>query len=99
MEIGSLVGSVAQSRKAVEVELSLERGVLGLIEVMVHDLVNKLFWLVNHEGSAVGLPGYNIMLAVFVPIVEHVVELPRKRCSHASLGDGFFVLVLVALAS
>lgn len=99
VEIGSLVGPVAQSRKAIEVELSLERGVLGLIEVVVHDLVNELLGLVNHEGSAVGLPGHNTMLAVLVPIIEHIMKFPRERCSHASLGNGFLVLVLVALGS
>jgi hypothetical protein len=101
VEIGSLVGPVAQSRKAIEVELSLERGVLGLIKVVVHDLINELLGLVNHEGSAVGLPGHNTMLAFLVPIIEHIMELPRKRCSHTSLGNGFIVVpvLVVALAS
>ena len=54
---GSLVGpQVCYPRKPVQVQLSLKRGVLGLVEKVRHDFFHESPWLVDLEGFSVGLP-------------------------------------------
>lgn len=58
--------------------MSLETGILALIEELRHDLKHKLLGLVNDEGSSMRLPAYDGLVSVVFHVIEHDVELPRK---------------------
>jgi len=92
MEVGSLVRTGSNTVKAPHIELSLEALVLGLVEVLRHDVFVKLFCLVDLESIFGRNPGDNIVKALDIRIIEDAVEFPWKR-------DGGSWLLLTGLAA
>ena len=65
----------------------------GLIEVVRHDVLNKIFRLVYHESPPMGLPSHNRMVTISGHIIKHIMEFPRKRCCNPAFGDRFIMIV------
>ena len=59
-------------------QLSLERLVSGLLEVVRHDLLGKFMRLVNAKGFAMWLPRHDVFVSVFGSIAQQLVKLERK---------------------
>lgn len=45
-----------------------------------------------------GLPRNDGLQSILLDTIQHVVDLPRKWDSHASLGNGFSIVVTIAIA-
>jgi len=62
---------VLDAVESVNVELSLEGSVFGLVEVLGHDDLGEHLGLVDLEGLARGQPGNDVLLSEFVDISEY----------------------------
>ena len=79
MEIATLFGSLTDSVKAIEIELSLEGLVVVLVEVLASQSGFKLGRVVNFEGCPTFRPRHNILKALFFGIFQHGIELQREK--------------------
>ena len=73
--VTAVVAASGQPLEAVQVELPLEAGDLGLLEVVRHDRGDELLGLVDGKGPAVGEPRDDVGVAVPLDLVEDVMEL------------------------
>jgi hypothetical protein len=91
--------TAGKTGESVEVELALERGQLGLTEVLGHDMVHELLWLVNNEAASVRLPGDNRGQTVGLDLIQHSVELQGEgnRDSSTTAVGLFLNVVLVGI--
>ena len=71
MIVRSLVSSFCNSLKAIEIELSLKTGKLGLMKVARHDVLQKDFVIVYAKSSTMWLPWHYIIKAVFFNMIEY----------------------------
>lgn len=72
-----------------EVELPLEAGKLGLIEVGA-DQGDKLLDVVDGKAAAMNLPRDNVLEALLFDTFKHIMQLPGKGSGHSSTGNGLF---------
>jgi len=84
--IATLIKSRSQAVEPVEVQLTLEAGHLGLLEILGHDVIDEFLGLVNHEAASVRLPRDDVSKAVGFNAVEHLVELDGEGRDDTSLG-------------
>ena len=73
MVVSSTVRALGEALEAVEVELALEAGELGLLEVLGHDVIDKLLGLVHDKGTTVWLPGNDTGQTIRLNLVEESV--------------------------
>ena len=73
--VPAVVPAAGQPLEAVQVELPLEAGDLGLLEVVRHDRGDEVLGLVDGKGPAVGEPRDDVGVAVPLDLVEDVMEL------------------------
>ena len=64
--------------KIIQIQLPPKRRNLGLIEETFHDHRFKILGFPHGKGSAVGLPGYDILHAEFVNEIEEGLEFERE---------------------
>jgi hypothetical protein len=69
---------LGETLKAVEVKLALKAGKLGLIEVVGHDMINKLLGIVYGKAASMWLPGDDMSEAIGFNLVEEGVKLEGK---------------------
>lgn len=98
MIISAFVFAVAEPRESIKIQLALERGILGLIEVVRHDFIDKLLGFVDHESSSMRLPANHRVVTLSIHFIEHIMELPRKWCRYSTFGDRFSMLILTLYA-
>lgn len=91
MVVSTAVAASCQALEAVKIELTLEGGDLGELEV-VRKQLDKFLGLVDHNASSVRLPRYNVFMTFRLCILKHFVELEGERCGDSSTGG---VLLLV----
>jgi hypothetical protein len=81
---------IGETLKAVEVELTLKAGELALVEVVGHDVIDKLLGVVYNKSTAVWLPRNDMSEAVGFNLVEESMKLDGKGelDASATLTDG-----------
>ena len=77
MAASALLASSQLSRHAVVLQLSQERLVSGLVEVIFKHK-RHLLRIVNDKAFAIGMPGYNILKSELFGIIEHIMKLQRE---------------------
>lgn len=91
MVVSTAVTASCQTGETIEIQLTLEGGDLGELEV-VGKQCNEFLRLVHHKASSVRLPRYDVFMTVNLCILKHFVKLERERCGDSSTGG---VLLLV----
>jgi hypothetical protein len=80
---------VCQPYKAVEAQLSLKAGKLGMFEVSRNNVIRKLFWFMDQEGPAMGLPRNDVGESQNVGLRQKLVKNGRKWIVHSARRLGF----------
>lgn len=91
MVVSSLILSLGEALKAIQVELALKGGNLGNFEILFQD-GHKLLGIVDHKASSVGLPRDDMFESFVSNRFEHGVELERKRSHHTTMGRKTFAV-------
>jgi hypothetical protein len=86
MIVTSLIQTTGEAIESVEIELPLKACHLGLLEVLGHDMINKLLCLVNNEASSMRLPRNHVTISIGLDHVQHGMKFDRERSYHTTLG-------------
>jgi hypothetical protein len=86
MIVPSLVYSTGKTIESIQIKLTLEARHLGLLEVLRHDVPDKLLRLVYQEASPVRLPRYHVRISISLNGIEHGVKFDGEGNDYASLG-------------
>ena len=80
MEIGAFILAVCNSRKVVDMKLTLETLVFCLLtKIALHHSSSKYFGLVDSECLSMGQPRDDAFLTDRCHLFKHVVKLDGKR--------------------
>ena len=83
--VPALVFPRCQSRKPVQIQLTLKGGEFGLTKIGGHDILTKALGIVNDKAPPMRLPTNDTGETVCFNLIEHFVELQRKWYCHAAL--------------
>ena len=72
MVVSTAVTASCQPLEAIQIQLTLEGGNLGELEV-VGEQLDEFLGLVDHNASSVRLPRYNVFMTVRLCILKHLV--------------------------
>jgi hypothetical protein len=86
------VAPASQSLKAIQVQLTLETGELGELEVLRKQF-HKLLWLVDHKAASMGLPRYDMIVAICLHIFQHIMKPQGERSSNSTTCWVLFLVV------
>ncbi len=75
MVVDTSIHASTYSAKSIEIELTAEGFVLGLVEVEGHDLFDELVRVVHFECGAVLNPRHNVIQTIFLGVCKHPVKL------------------------
>ena len=95
--VAATIDSLCDAFEAIQVELTLKGGKLGLVEVLRHDDFFEQLHPPDRETTTVWLPADNVALTIFVDIVESIVQ--QNREAPLVLFASVVVLVVVACGS
>ena len=78
MVISTLIGACRKSLESIQIQLSLEGRVLGLMEEFRHDVLDEFFGFVYEEASTMRLPRNDVCLSIFFDDIKHFVKHTRE---------------------
>lgn len=87
MKVGSLMGTIVNSMKVIQIELSLKTRQSLHFKVLGNALLDKEFWVVNHKGPSFVNKGGNVLSALVFHISQHLMKLLWKGTGPTSLFD------------
>lgn len=67
-----------------EIELTLERGQLGLLEILLKNMIDKLLGLVHNKAPTVWLPGNHVRMTILLNLIQHGMKFHGKGNRDAS---------------
>ena len=69
VHVNAAICSATDSRKAIEIELTTETFVLGLVKILGHDSSKEFTMIMNFEGRSIQLPRYHLRELVAISIL------------------------------